>query len=162
MKKTLCCKLIFLLNITLVCACAASDKVYPIEDVSYNNSIAYDKKLNTPINGVVTEYSDSGILLSETSYKEGKKDGVAKGYFDSGALLIERHFKEGGIVGVVKVYYESGGLAKEQTFKDGKMNGLETKYYKSGKMQRETVYKNGKPVSGYTYNEQGEKKAVSY
>jgi antitoxin component YwqK of YwqJK toxin-antitoxin module len=154
--------LISFFNIILINTCVAGDKIYPLEKVSYNNSIAYDKELNTPITGIVREYSDSGVLLSETSYKEGKKDGVAKGYFDSGALLIERHFRNGGIVGVVKMYHENGVLAKEQTFKDGKMNGLETKYYKSGKLQQETVYKDGKPVSGYSYNEQGEKKALSF
>ena len=162
MNKTFYILLISFFNIILISGCAASNKVYPIDAVTYNNSIAYDKKLNIPITGTVTEYSDGGILLSETSYKEGKKDGVARAYFDSGALLMERHFKNGAIAGTVKVYYESGGLAKEQTFKDGKMNGLETRYYKSGKVQRETVYEDGKPVSGYSYNEQGEKKALSF
>ncbi len=150
--------LISLLTLTINNDCAASSKVYSLAEVSYNNSIAYDKKQNLPITGRVTEHSDTGILLSETSYKNGKKDGVALGYFDSGALLIERHFKAGVIVDKVKMYYESGGgLAKEQTFANGKMNGLEIRYYPTGKIRQETMYKNGKPVSGYNYSEQGEK-----
>ena len=149
-----------LLTLVISCGCTASSKVYSLEEVSYNNSIAYDKEHNLPVTGMVTEHSDTGVLLSETSYKNGKKDGVAKGYFDSGALLIERHFKAGVIVDKVKMYYESGVLAKEQTFKDGKMNGLETRYYQSGKIKRETMYKNGKPTSGFKYSEQGEKTAL--
>ena len=151
-----------LLSAMLIGGCAADNTIYSLEDITYNNSIAYDKKLNHPVTGLVREYSDTGVLLSETSYKDGKKDGVARAYFESGPLLMERHFKNGVISGNVKVYYASGSLAKEQTFENGKMNGLETRYYRSGKVQRETLYNDGKPVSGFSYTEQGEKTALRF
>ncbi len=143
-------KRFFCISIALLsfaCSCAASERVFSLEDVTFNNSIAYDKKQNQPITGVIIEHSDTGVLLSEISYKKGIKNGVAKAYFDSGALLMERHFAHGAIVGVVKVYYESGGLLKEQSFQNGKMNGLQITYDKSGKIRKKTVYKEGKPVS---------------
>ncbi len=146
MKKLYWFFCVFIMHLVFITACAATDKVYTSDDVSFNNSIAYDRKTKVPITGVIKEFSDSGIVLSENSYKNGKKDGVAKGYFDSGTLMIERHFKKGEVVGVVKVYYESGGLAREQPFKDGKLNGVVKEYSESGALQRETLYKEGKVV----------------
>jgi antitoxin component YwqK of YwqJK toxin-antitoxin module len=144
LKRPFCIAIVLL---SFACSCAAGERVFSLKDVTFNNSIAYDKQQNLPITGVVTEHSDSGVLLSEISYSEGIKNGVAKAYFDSGALLMERHFEHGAIVGVVKVYYESGGLLKEQSFQNGKMNGLQITYDKSGKIRNKTVYKEGKPVS---------------
>ena len=63
--------LIAFFNISLISGCASSDRFYPINEVTYTNSIAYERKNNTPITGVVTEYSGSEVLLSETSYKDG-------------------------------------------------------------------------------------------
>jgi len=144
LKRAFC---ICIALLSFACSCAAGERVFSLEDVTFNNSIAYDKKHNQPISGVITEHSDSGVLLSKISYRAGIKDGMAKAYFESGALLMERHFTDGAIVGVVRIYYESGGLLKEQHFADGKMNGLQIRYAKSGKIQQETMYKDGKPVS---------------
>jgi len=146
MKNFFCFLLISIINFSIVSACSAGDKVYTSEDITFNNSIAYDRVLNTPINGVVKEFSESGTILSENSYRDGKKDGVAKGYFDSGVLMVERHFKVGEVVGVVKVYYESGGLAREQPFKDGKLNGEVKEYLESGALKKVILFKDGKVI----------------
>ena len=148
MKKTFCFLLVSILYFGAASSSTAADKVYANEDITFNNSIAYDRVLNTPINGVVKEYSESGVMLSANSYKAGKKNGVAKGYFDSGILMVERHFKDGEVVGVVKVYYESGGLAREQPFKEGKLNGEVKEYSESGALEKTTLYKDGKVIPG--------------
>lgn len=152
MKKIFYLTIISILFFTVTSVYAANNKVYTIEEVSFNNSTAYDKTLKTPINGVITEYSDSGSLMSETSYKDGKKDGAANGYFDSGSLMIERSFKDGKLVGVVRLYYESGGLKREQPFKDGKINGVVKEYSESGSLVKETSYKDGQAVPSRSTN----------
>jgi antitoxin component YwqK of YwqJK toxin-antitoxin module len=147
MKNIFCFLLVSIINFAVISTCPAADKVYTSEDITFNNSIAYDRSLNTPVNGVVKEYSESGVILSENSYRDGKKNGIAKGYFDSGALMIERYFKDGEVVGVVKVYYESGVLAREQPFKDGKLNGEVKEYSESGALKQSILFKDGKVIT---------------
>ena len=44
---------VFIMNLVFITACAAMDKVYTSDDVSFNNSIAYDRATKEPITGVL-------------------------------------------------------------------------------------------------------------
>ena len=68
---------------------------------------------------------------------------VLKSYYESGALLAEIPYVNGRMHGVLKRYYESGALWGEIPYVNGKMHGIEKEYYESGALKGETPYVNG-------------------
>ena len=72
-------------------------------------------------------YYESGVLQSETNYKNDKKEGLTKRYHESGALKTEGSYKNGEYDGLYKVYSESGLLMHRSNFKNGKLLGKWTR-----------------------------------
>ena len=66
--------------------------------------------------GIIKEYYESGKLLAEYNYKDGKLEGLSKGYYESGAFRGEWNYKSGKLEGIVKVFYENGNLNYEMNF----------------------------------------------
>ena len=97
-----------------------------------------------PVNGIVCSYYESGKLLVETPYIDGKQEGIKKVYYENGNLKVEIPYKDGKQEGIEKVYYEIGELLAEIPYKDGKTDGIEKIYDERGKLQAEISYKDGK------------------
>ncbi len=53
-------------------------------------------------------YYESGVLMNETPYVNGQREGVQKSYYENGALKCETPFKEGKADGVQQCYSASG------------------------------------------------------
>ncbi len=122
---------IFLVLVSFNNSIFGSDaKIYLKYQVIKKDSIFYDKKSNSKIDGVVKWYYTSGVLEREALYKDGKKNGVEKWYYKSGGLESNGLYKDGKLNGVEKWYYESGVLKLETLYKDGKKNGVSKGYYK--------------------------------
>jgi antitoxin component YwqK of YwqJK toxin-antitoxin module len=49
-------------------------------------------------------YYQSGALLAEAPYVEGKRHGIEKGYYESGALRWESPYVNGKMQGIEKYY----------------------------------------------------------
>lgn len=149
--------ILILISLSVTCAYAAGDKVYTDEEVSAKNAIVYDNALNTPVNGILKQYFESGILKNATQYKNGKKDGVSNIYNRSGVLLWEIPFKDGEKNGVARKHGQTGALIAEIPFKEGKINGVEKHYYQSGKLKEEIPYTDNE-INGVRkwYSESGE------
>ncbi len=112
--------------------------------------------------GVHREYYKSGALMTEGSYKNGKKCGIFREYYDkkNGAgLKWERSYRNGVLNGTCTKYYpintkddvrgggKSGkdkgrpGVACVWKFKDGKPVDIGREYFPNGAMMREWDYR---------------------
>lgn len=87
--------------------------------------------------GEYKTYNDSGSLVREAAYVNGKEDGVTRSYFSSGNLQIERSYKDGVQDGIERVYNRDGGLVQESTYVNGRMEGFFKQYYANGQLAYE-------------------------
>ena len=102
--------------------------------------------------GGYKEYVDN-ILITEGSYKEGRKDGLFKinSKFD-GKLKEEKSYKEGKLDGTSKSYFTTGKVESERNFRMGKEHGKQLSYESDGTLRKEHNYKDGKQVGKqYTF-----------
>jgi len=98
---------------------------------------------------VVKEKFPSGLLKSETSYKDGTrtatskgvKDGVEKIYYVNGKLAYQSNFVDGKRDGKL-VWYdeETGNLIKETNYRLGEQHGWEKVYFPNGQLQHSVNY----------------------
>ena len=79
---------------------------------------------------VKKRYYESGALLAESQYVNGKAHGIQKVYYESGALLAESAYVNGKAHGVLKRYYESGALWIEIPYENGRRHGIKKFYNK--------------------------------
>lgn len=80
--------------------------------------------------GVWNYYSSNDILITVENYAMGKRTGTWKVFSsESGNLLEEKNYLNGKLNGVHKTYYTDGEVSLEETYLDGKLNGHATAYY---------------------------------
>jgi antitoxin component YwqK of YwqJK toxin-antitoxin module len=48
-----------------------------------------------PIDGMTKVYYESGKLMAEKNYKDGKLEGISKQYYESGKLMAVENYKGG-------------------------------------------------------------------
>ena len=94
--------------------------------------------------GIIKEYYESGNLMEETNYKNGKREGISRWYYETGILKGERNYKEDKLDGIIKWYYDTGSLGTEFNYKNGKLEGLTKLYWENGNLKAEHYYENGK------------------
>lgn len=140
-----------------------NDKPYGTEEKYHKNGnlkerIPYE---NGKINGILKNYDENGKLWLETQYKDGIREGKGMEYH-YGRLASEIMYKNNRKDGLEKIYNWDGKLILETPFKKGRINGVQKWYYQeSGNLDREVEYNNGKPVSGYKYDENGNKSKMT-
>jgi len=135
------------------------------DSATYYRLVIYNKGRE---NGIARRYMIAeDVLLAETPYVNGKREGIAKGYFPNGVLKVVTNFHNDQIEGVQKQYYQDGrtdwiipyysskihGIAKEYYPSDtlkaeipysyGAKYGISKEYYDDGELKSETPYVNG-------------------
>jgi antitoxin component YwqK of YwqJK toxin-antitoxin module len=101
--------------------------------------------------GTWREWSETGVLVSESNYFEGYATGVWKEWYESGQLAKEKNYFEGtkhdtpnylkgSKHGTWKKWYESGQLAKEENYFEGHATGVWKEWYENGQLQSEKSY----------------------
>ena len=135
--------------------------------------------------GIQQMRHENGNLAWEINYKDGIPDGISKMYYEDGKLQEDTEYQNGKIVsqkvffkngslfaliegsiadnleGGLKFYYETGELKLESTRKNNGLDGQTTIYRKNGKPKYKITIKNGKDFSGYSYDKNNVKKAMS-
>ena len=90
------------------------------------------------------EYNDSGLLIYEGNYLNGKSNGKGKEYYDDSYILILKF--EGEYLNGLK--WSGKGLKKNKNFmheiKEGK--GIIKEYYDNGNKEYEGEYFNGEKI----------------
>ena len=151
-----------LLWIILLSTVLFSQNVYKEKNTELVDKIKVDKNTLKPINGIVKTYDPSSVLFSETSYKDGKKDGTFKLYSETGKkIILETPYKDGKENGIEKAYYPAGELLVETPYKDGKKDGIMKAYYENGELLEEIIFENNKAIRGFKYNQFGEKRKMT-
>ena len=105
--------------------------------------------------GISKWYYENGLLKGERNYKDGKLDGIIKWYYSTGSLGTEFNYKSGKLEGLTKLYWENGNIKAEHNYKDGKRDGVNKQYYESGELRFIYLFKNGQRISRKTYNRSG-------
>lgn len=107
-------------------------------------------------------YYNSGELLSETYYRNKKKEGIGKRFYRNGNVQMEAYYEAGKKQGEGKYYYQDGSLYRLNHYKDDALHGEQIKYRPNGKLMSRQSYKLGYPsVFLEEYNRSG-KKRVRY
>ena len=102
------------------------------------------KKTGTIQDGIVKQYSESGALYAEYSYKNNMLYGVTRTYYEDGKLMTEDSYKNDKLNGSCKLYYPSGRLKAEENYKDNLRDDVCKEYYENGKVKEVKLYKDGK------------------
>lgn len=76
------------------------------------------------------------IALGLTSYAQIRPDGPYKDYHDSGELMLEGQYKNGKRFGEWIAYHKNGQIANISTFTDGKKDIPEISYFENGNLKR--------------------------
>ena len=96
-------------------------------------------------------FHKNGKLKSESTWKDGERDGPYKSYYENGQLKEEGTLKDGELDGPTKTYYQNGQLKSEITWKDGELDGPTKTYYQNGQLKRETTYQFGQKIKERKY-----------
>ncbi len=120
--------------------------------------------------GEAKEFTDSGKLKTEATYKDNKLNGLLVRYDEEGKLLCKETYEQGTLKGPAEYYSytqqetlhtlcnyknallegdftvtQSNGAIREQaTYQKGKMHGLHRTYYSNGKLEVEEMLIDGK------------------
>jgi len=98
---------------------------------------------------------NQGIVISEETVKNGKKNGPYWTYYPGGKLKEKVLFKDDKKNGVAEWYFEDGKIYQQTPYADGMINGIRKKYYSNGQLEAEIPYEKGQPLLGtkeYTKN----------
>ena len=105
------------------------------------NSITFD--------GESIEYWDSGQVLSQIHYVDGKRDGSCRNWHKNGQLMNEGFYKNGKMTGYWISYYENGQIQSHGSYKYtesedySRKDGIWKYYYDNGQLERESIIKDG-------------------
>ncbi len=88
-------------------------------------------------------YFSKGRKISEEQFAGGVKNGISRQYYETGELMEETGWKNGKQEGKFQIFYKNGKPYLQCKMHDDKRNGLCLVYYKNERLQLEAGYKNG-------------------
>ena len=103
------------------------------------------------------KYFSEDRLIADEQFKLGLKDGVSHTYYDSGEVLEEIDWKNGKQDGNHGVFFKDGKPFMEYKMQYDLRNGLCLTYFKNGKLELEAYYKNNLRDGNWNfYHENGD------
>ena len=96
--------------------------------------------------GVSTTYYSNGKVHTETTYKNGERNGLMRTYYTNGALKSEAEYIDGKQNGLDKQYSKSGKLEQILTYEDGVLNGEAQAFDENEVLMNKAQFKNGVQV----------------
>lgn len=111
---------------------------------------------DSKLEGEYKVFSNKGVLLQKSFYKEGEQVGLHQEWYANGKMKKELYYVDGVIEGKVKKWFDNGNLKSLSTMEQGLITGLATSWFSSGRKESEIMYANGKQ-DGYAraWNEEG-------
>ena len=114
------------------------------------NLLREENYANNLREGLMTEYGDTGAVITKGEFVEGQKEG--KWIYELGDYREEGNYKEDKRDGEWKHYYsDSGKLRFEGKFVDGNPDGWHKYYYSNGKLRQEENYEVGQKEGEWKY-----------
>lgn len=115
--------------------------------------------------GVWTEYWETKLPHTVTTYHNGQKDGLFMDIRKNGAVELLQYFRNDKLDGPSRRYNPGAKIAEESYYSDGIRSGAYTKWYANGNVQEVSNYnndvrdgktsyflENGAKVADYSYN----------
>ena len=130
-----------------------AQKEYKIDQVSVVNVgdgrlLFQELKTEKALNGehrIIDGYHSAYVLAS---FKDGFYDGGYKEYVDN-ILITEGSYKGGRKDGLFKINSKfDGKLKEEKSYKEGKLDGTSKSYFTTGKVESERNFRMGKESTG--------------
>ncbi len=118
-----------------------------------------------PANGATTEGKtgimkcrdrDSGKLVSEEEYRNGRPVGYRKFVDFSGDTIVANYNERGNRDGESKRYDTSGTLLAHERYVDGSTAGEQTYFHKNARIKRRSFDERGRAIANIEYNERGQ------
>lgn len=89
--------------------------------------------VNSMVHGLLTRYSETGVVKSEDSFLYDKRDGLSKEYRDDGNIWFQTAYKKGLKHGLELWYDQNGSIETSTVFvNDSAQEGIYYTYYPSG------------------------------
>ena len=98
---------------------------------------------NGKMEGVVKEWNIDGVLISDTKYSGGLKNGIEKQFYDNGKIKLEINNINGLAEGKCTEWHQNGKLKSEGNYKNGKEDGLHIWWFDNEKKDQQMTYNNG-------------------
>ncbi|MGB0896753.1 MAG: toxin-antitoxin system YwqK family antitoxin [Flavobacteriaceae bacterium] len=94
---------------------------------------------------------NTGVLVEEETYVDGKLHGVKTSYYNDGKVLQTQDFKNDLLDGKKIMYAPNGKVSSEYNFVKGKSHGKFVEYDKNGKIEKTGKYYMNKPRGVWKY-----------
>jgi antitoxin component YwqK of YwqJK toxin-antitoxin module len=101
-------------------------------------------------------YYETGKLMEERSYTQGKKTGEYRAWWPNGKKKLHYRFADDEYDGICREWNESGRLVQEMNYVKGHEEGSQKMYYDNGKIRS-----NYTVIAGRRYGLLGTKKCVN-
>ena len=98
------------------------------------------------------EYYDSGKILKESYFSNGKENGPEKKYYENGKISSIKNYKNGVVDGEYIEYYTDGELKLKGRYNNGLRDGEFKTYLMNAKSAGSIFYKDGKEIKSTLTN----------
>ena len=117
------------------------------ESLIDKGGLKYHPETKELYSGEVFSFYMGGNKKSETTYKDGKKDGLNNIWYENGRKKYEGTYKDGKQDGLWTLWDKDGKKESETHYKDGELNGLSTYWDENGQKYYEGTYKDDELIS---------------
>jgi hypothetical protein len=91
----------------------------------------------------ITQGMSGSYLVSETTYKNGVRDGIKKTYYQSGRLRQTFWYVNGLRQDSSRWYFEEGQVFRTTPYKNDTIDGVQKQFYRTGKVKAKISYIKG-------------------
>jgi antitoxin component YwqK of YwqJK toxin-antitoxin module len=128
---------------------------YKIDEVVFNNDIAYLKHDMSLLNGKVTDSLYDGLFVN------GRKEGLIRKWHRNGQLKHEVNYVNGQEEGLERNWYDNGQLKHENNYVNGVREGFSRQWFENGQLKEEGNFKNNRYHGNWAfYHKNGNKHAI--
>lgn len=96
----------------------------------------------------VRSYYRNKKVKSESSFKDGKRNGLSRSFNEQGQLMLELPYVDDKRSGQSKRFYETGGVYQTTEYVDDRIHGMQVKYRANGKIMSEAKFEDERPCLG--------------
>jgi len=91
----------------------------------------------------ITQAMSGTYIVSETTYKNGVRDGLKKTFYQSGKLRQTFWYVNGLRQDSSRWYFEEGQLFRTTPYKNDTIDGIQKQFYRTGKLKAKIGYEKG-------------------
>lgn len=118
-----------------------------IEEMLYGIKEIYHIDEQGRKQGEYVQVFPNGVILTRSTYKDGKPVGEYIGHHESGQIRLKGWRNENGKRdGRFLMYHENGQIFRDEYYSNGLKHGKQYKYYINGDLEEFSEWKNGRKI----------------